>query len=84
VTVAPKAQPQTSGKAIAALILGICGIVVFPLIGVVALFVGYGAREEIRREPGLAGDGMATAGIVLGWVSVAIVILGILLLIAIF
>ena len=71
---ARSAPPKTSGNAIAALVLGIASIVVFPLIGVLALVFGYRAREELRTDPDLGGDGLATAGIVLGWIGVAIAV----------
>ena len=38
------------------------------------------ARSEIRRSPDrVGGEGVATAGIVLGWISVGVAVLGILL-----
>jgi hypothetical protein len=53
-----------SGKAIASLVLSILGI---SLIG---LILGYVARTEIRQSAGrLSGDGMAIAGIILGWLG---------------
>jgi hypothetical protein len=82
VNAAPPAQARTSGKATAALVLGICGLVLFPPLGVIALFVGRGARNEIAEDPTLGGEALATAGIVLGWISVALIVVGILLLIA--
>ena len=69
--------PKDNGKAIAALILGIAGIVVCPLIcSVIALVLGYQARSEIDRSNGaIGGRGMAVAGIVLGWIGLAFGIL---------
>jgi hypothetical protein len=66
---------QTSGKSTAALVLGILGLVLCPLIcSVLALVFGYQARREIDASGGaIAGRGPATAGIVLGWIGVAIV-----------
>ena len=61
--------------------LGICGIVVFPLIpSVLAIVFGHSARRDIEAQPGLGGGGMATAGIVLGWVGVALVVVGVVLI----
>ena len=65
---------RTSGYAIASLILGIAGFVVFPIVpSILAVVFGQKAREELRREPTLGGEGLATAGIVLGWVGIGIV-----------
>jgi mannose/fructose/N-acetylgalactosamine-specific phosphotransferase system component IIC len=79
------AAHRTSGYAIASLILGIAGFFVFPIVpSILAVVFGQKAREELRREPTLGGDGLATAGIVLGWVGialVAIVLLFVLLLV---
>jgi uncharacterized protein DUF4190 len=71
----PGAQ-QSSGKSTAALVLGILGLVLCPLIcSVLALVFGYQARREIDGSGGrLTGRGNATAGIVLGWIGVAIVV----------
>ena len=67
--------PPSSGKATAALIMGILGLIVCPLVcSVAALVLGYSARGEIDRSGGtLGGRGSAVAGIVLGWIGVALV-----------
>src|SRR4051794_38386263 len=64
----------SSGKATAALVLGILGLVFCPLIcSVLALVFGYQARREIDGTGGrMSGRGQATAGVVLGWVGIAI------------
>jgi hypothetical protein len=64
--------PQSSGKSTAALVLGIAGLVLCPLFcSVPALVLGYQARREIARSGGkLTGRGVATAGVVLGWIGV--------------
>jgi hypothetical protein len=87
VTVEQTAQ-RTSGYAVASLVLGIAGFFVFPVIpSILAIVFGNKAREEIRSNPAVAGDGLATAGIVLGWIGLAItglvVVLGLLILLAI-
>ena len=71
---------QTSGLAIASLVLGIGGVTILPLLGsILAILLGYMARREIRQRPGeLEGDGIALAGIVLGWISVGLAVLGLL------
>jgi hypothetical protein len=72
-------EPPTSGLAIAALVLGILGVIqVLPIVGsALALLFGYMARSDIRDRPlSLSGAGLATAGIVLGWIGVGIWVLG--------
>lgn len=78
---APSTAVQTSGLAIASLVSGIAGWTIFPLLGsILAIFFGYAARREIRRDPDrLAGEGLAVAGLVLGWIMVAISVLGLCL-----
>ena len=62
----------TNALAIVSLVLGIIGIFFFGSIA--ALVCGYLARKQIR-ERGEAGDGFALAGIILGWVGVAIAVI---------
>jgi hypothetical protein len=64
---------RTDGMAIAALILGIAGLVVFPLIpAIAAIIVGTRSKERIALDPALQGDGLAQAGVILGWVGVVL------------
>ncbi len=74
----------TSGLAIASLVTGILGFTFLPLIAsVVALLTGYAARKETRATPPVAsGDGMATAGIVLGWIQVGLAVIGLFCFVA--
>jgi hypothetical protein len=74
---------ETSGKATASLVLGICGLVVCPLIcSILALVFGYQGRAEIDKSGGrIGGRGNATAGIVLGWIGLVIGVLLIVLVI---
>ena len=68
-------QPQTTpGSATASLILGICSLVVCGIIcGPLALVYGNKARNEIDASGGrLGGRGMATAGIVMGWIGIGL------------
>jgi hypothetical protein len=64
---------QTNSLARAALILSIMQIVMFPL-GIAAIVAGTGARRQIR-ETGEAGYRMATAGLMLGWLGVTILLI---------
>ena len=73
---APAAPAATPGKAVAALVLGICGITFSPLgllLGPLAIVFAVQARRELKRLPaGTPGQGMSISGLVLG--SIAIVI----------
>jgi type IV pilus assembly protein PilA len=69
-------QPQTSGKAIASLILGIANglfmFLFFPL-AILAIVFGHISRAEIRKSAGhLKGSGMALAGLILGYASLSV------------
>ncbi len=72
---------KTSGMAIASLVLGILWI--YWLGSILALVFGYIAKREIREssEP-IEGNGLATAGIVLGWVGIGTltVVIGLIML----
>ena len=69
----------TSTLAMVSLISGILGFTAVPLLGgIVALFTGYAARKETRAVPAkFSGDGLATAGIIMGWVQVALTVIGV-------
>lgn len=69
---------QNSTMAILSLIAGILGLTLFPILGsILALIFGFLARNEIQASGGMLGGGsMATTGIILGWVGVALFILG--------
>jgi hypothetical protein len=58
------------------MVLGIVWI--YWLGSVLALIFGYVARNQIRRQ-NQSGDGMAIAGIVLGWVGLGMLLLVIFL-----
>lgn len=74
---APPAQRHTSGLAIASLVLGLMFIA--GIGSILAVVFGVKARHEIDASNGwVTGRGMATAGVILGWIGVAIVALGVL------
>ena len=76
VTVPPPAavlvNPQTSGKAIVSLVLGIFPVI--PVLGsIAAVVLGHISLSEIHRSAGrLKGKGLAIAGLILGYIGVAI------------
>jgi hypothetical protein len=67
-------QNATSGMAIASLVMGLLWM--YWIGSILALCLGYAARREIRNNGGrIEGQGMATAGIVLGWIGIGMLAL---------
>lgn len=77
---------KTSTLAIVSLVAGIFGWSLLPFLGSIgAIITGHMARGEIRRSAGtIDGNGYAIAGLVLGWGSVIVTILGILVAVMFF
>jgi hypothetical protein len=88
----PAAAPEVPAKrtSVAAIISLIAGILTWfsvplmwlvvptPLCAIAAIVAGHMARAEIRRDPlRVEGNGLAIAGLVLGWSLVLVVILAI-------
>jgi hypothetical protein len=68
----PFCLPQSSGKALASLIFGLF-FFVFPA-AVVAIVFGHLSLSEIRKSAGrMTGRGMAMAGLILGYIGVAMI-----------
>ncbi|MFE6776992.1 DUF1707 and DUF4190 domain-containing protein [Streptomyces sp. NPDC057702] len=77
------AQARTNGSATGSLVCGILGTMV-GVTAIPAVILGHKARAEIRRT-GEQGDGMAIAGLVLGYVVmgfVALMVLAVVLAVA--
>ena len=74
------APRQTSTLAVISLVSGILGWTFVPWLGsLVAIITGHMARGEIRRSAAtMEGDGMAIAGLVMGYAMLALSLLGIL------
>jgi hypothetical protein len=63
-------------QAVAALVLGVVGLVICSYVGIAAFIVGGRARKEILAQPQrYSGLGMATAGWVLGIVGIVLAVL---------
>jgi hypothetical protein len=75
----PYQAPGTNGLAIASMVVGILWL--YWVGSILALIFGYIARGQIRQRQE-AGDGMAIAGIVLGWIGIATLVLVIILAVA--
>jgi uncharacterized membrane protein len=80
----PSTTPPTNTMAVISLATGIASWFVLPLVGgVVAVVTGHIAKKEIRQT-GQQGDGLATVGLVLGYLHLAVVALVILILFLVF
>jgi Domain of unknown function (DUF4190)/Domain of unknown function (DUF1707) len=62
--------PPTSGLAIASMVCGIAEIFTLGLASIPAIILGHLARGQIRQT-GERGDGMAVAGLILGYLGIA-------------
>jgi hypothetical protein len=71
----PLVRP-TNGLAIAALVCGIAAFVT-GITCIPAIICGHIARRQIRQT-GESGDGLAVAGLILGYISVALFIVAVL------
>lgn len=75
--------PRTNNLAIVSLIFGIVAWVLCPIVGaIVAVITGHRARGEIRTS-GEGGDGMALAGLILGYMNLALVGISIVVIVLI-
>ena len=68
------AAPQSSGLAIASMVLGIVGILAVPIVcSIAAVICGHMARSQIRQGEGrVGGDGMVMTGLITGYLGLVI------------
>lgn len=81
-----EAQKQTAGIAVASMVLGILGIVLClgPLCSIPAVICGHMAKSKIKQNrDALSGDGMALAGLILGYVQIGLMVIMIPLWVAV-
>ena len=78
-------QKQRVGAALASLVLGILGLVLIgPLGSIPAVICGHVALSRIKKNPdALDGDGLALAGLILGYVQIGLMAIMLPLLAAI-
>jgi type IV pilus assembly protein PilA len=78
-------EAQTDGKATASMIFGILSITCFWIFaGIPAVILGHMAKSNIAKSMGrLKGDGMATAGLIMGYLSIVVGIIPIMIIAAI-
>jgi hypothetical protein len=73
------------------MILGICSIAMLlgcpyitPILSLVGIVLGHSAKAQIRRDPGrYTGDGMATAGLVMSYITLTLAVLAIIVIIGV-
>jgi hypothetical protein len=75
-------QPNGRGMAVASLVMGIlawlghcCCCCAGPLFAILAIIFGYSAKSSMKRNGSSGGWGLATAGIVLGWLYFVLALL---------
>jgi hypothetical protein len=75
----PPPLAQTSSLAIVSLVAGIMTWSICPgLAGIVAIITGHIAKGQIKDGQGrLTGDGLATAGLILGYAQIILSIVGV-------
>ena len=67
------AQPALNWMAMAALACGIGEFLTLGLTAIPAIVLGHSARRQMRRT-GERGNGMALAGLILGWAGIGLII----------
>jgi uncharacterized membrane protein YjgN (DUF898 family) len=74
--------PQDDSGATTSMVLGILGLVLCGLLAPIALFMGISAKRRIRESGGyLGGDGQATAGVVMGAIGTALIVLALVIVV---
>jgi hypothetical protein len=76
----PVPQQRTNSLAVGSLICGIGQIFVWTPASIAAVIMGHIARRQIKQN-GESGDGMAVAGLVLGWIGIALTLLFVFIII---
>lgn len=71
----PPTEPRTDGKAVGSLVCGILSLACFSILtGIPAVILGHVSRSAIRNSMGrLKGEGMALAGLIMGYISIAFI-----------
>jgi hypothetical protein len=75
---APAYSTGTNGLAIGSFVCGILQLFSGGLTSIPAVILGHAARKQIRRT-GQQGAGLATAGLVMGWLGIAFLMLCVIL-----
>lgn len=75
---------RSSNKAIASLVCSLVGLFFFGIIlGPIAIHLGLKAKKDIRERPNeVQGECMATSGIVIGSIEIALFIIGLIIVVS--
>jgi len=76
--------PQTSNLAIASLVLSIATLVLGPLGFIPGIICGHMARARIKKDASLGGDGLAKAGLIIGYLFLALGIIALIVVVVLF
>ncbi|MGC5377070.1 DUF4190 domain-containing protein [Micromonospora sp. DT68] len=68
--------PKNNALAIASLVLSLVGLTSCGITAPIGAILGHVAQSQIRTS-GEAGEGMAKAGIIVGWIVTALMLLGV-------
>jgi hypothetical protein len=72
----PPAPPGTNTMAILSLIFSLVGLFVFPIVcGILGVIFGHVGKKQIA-ERGESGDGLAMAGLIIGYISLGLWVIG--------
>lgn len=66
------AAARTSVLAVVSLVLGIASFFLPVIVSLGAVITGHLARSELRRTPGMSGHGLARAGLITGYLTLAV------------
>lgn len=74
---------RTNALAIVSLVSSLAGLSVFPWLGsIIGIITGYLGRKEIAASAGTEdGEGMAKAGVILGWIGALLPLVGLLIIV---
>jgi len=73
---------RMSGLAIASFSLSILSIILWPFGFVPGIICGHLARAELKRNADMGGEGLALAGLIIGYVFAAFTVLALLAFVA--
>lgn len=72
----PQAAPGTNTMAILSLIFSLAGMFVLPIVcSILGVIFGHMAKKQIPAS-GESGDGLATAGLIIGYIGLGLWVLG--------